>query len=200
MTWPSDLESIGPVPTQIYAVTSSDYEDYTVHAVFSRKEWAEAYIESFNSSGDTDIEPWKLDATDIPGWRPGLLPYEAEVDQTGAIRDIGRKHTHPGNSMRFFYPTPEAEEIFLSLSFLAEDDASARIRCDEMFALAKTKYWQWGRNEQGLYPKRPMRKDDLRWLANWTELVGPTSNPLLNVLTATTGTTTPPEDEDGLDQ
>jgi hypothetical protein len=72
----------------IYIVTSGEYSDYGIDAVFSTRELAEAYIKQFQDKWQTmGVEEWTLDP-----WkkelRKGYKLYSLHMDKAGNTVDI----------------------------------------------------------------------------------------------------------------
>jgi len=70
----------------IYVVTSGEYSDYGIDAIFTSKELAQKFVDSFNS-GYFNIEEWDLDpnATHL---KQNRKPYFLRIDKLGEVYDI----------------------------------------------------------------------------------------------------------------
>jgi hypothetical protein len=79
----------------IYIVTSGEYSDYGINAVFDDKEKAEQWIKEkrvidYLEAGDYDIEEYKLNPTMPDEYRQGMLPYDVWIRRSGDIQTITR--------------------------------------------------------------------------------------------------------------
>ena len=80
----------------VYVLTSGEYSDYSITAVFSSKQLAEQYIAKTNEKyRDWNIEEWVLDeevlAQNIQVWHVGIALDTGEVlEQTEFIRLLSR--------------------------------------------------------------------------------------------------------------
>jgi hypothetical protein len=74
---------------KIYIVTSGEYSDYNINAIFSTEELAQAFIDSFKARSYCDmcIEDYDLDpnANDIKQKR---RPYWVRIDKEGNVDSI----------------------------------------------------------------------------------------------------------------
>lgn len=74
----------------IYVVTSGEYSGYSINALFSTRELAEAYCAAVSESrkgsiyATPEIEEWALDEFS-DRWREGLAPYCIEMLRDGTL-------------------------------------------------------------------------------------------------------------------
>lgn len=68
---------------KIYIVTSGNYSDYRIDAVFSKKENAEEYVQ--NNGSDYRIEDYELDKPIVNGNKLWLISFNLE---NGRIEDV----------------------------------------------------------------------------------------------------------------
>jgi hypothetical protein len=86
--------------TTIYAVSSGDYSDYSVLALFSTQELAQDYVDTIlaGKSYDTPrIEEYELDP-EVPSLRAGLSAWLIGMDRDGNV--IRADQGSPGFRMR----------------------------------------------------------------------------------------------------
>lgn len=78
---------------KVYLVTSGEYSDYRVDAVFSSKELAQKFIDSFKKEekysygGFNDILEMDIDPSELE-IREGLRPYCVTISKEGAISEL----------------------------------------------------------------------------------------------------------------
>jgi hypothetical protein len=78
---------------KIYVVTSGEYSDYHVVAIFSNKDVAEKFNKDMLIE-ENKIEEWELD--NVPEFPVGLYPYHVEMKYDGHVVNINRQ------SMEYF--------------------------------------------------------------------------------------------------
>src|SRR5438309_10228406 len=74
---------------KVFIVTSGEYSDYGIDAVFSTEELAQKFIDSFSKSGyrDMEIEEWKLNPFENH-LKQGRKPFFLRIDKDGNTSDI----------------------------------------------------------------------------------------------------------------
>ena len=76
---------------KIFVVTSGEYSDYSISGIFSTKQLAQKYIDSFGNrdvySSFNKIEVHNLDPFEIE-LRDGYKPYFLRMDKDGNVSDI----------------------------------------------------------------------------------------------------------------
>ena len=68
--------------TTCYAISSGEYSDYQVHAIFTTKEKAEAALPLYGR--DSEIEDFPLDLV-VPEWAPGRHLYRCFKYSSGDV-------------------------------------------------------------------------------------------------------------------
>lgn len=73
----------------IYIVTSGEYSDYGIDAIFSTKELAQKFVDSFNSErwDKLDIEEWDLDPNS-QHLKQNRKPFFLRIDKSGQVTEI----------------------------------------------------------------------------------------------------------------
>jgi hypothetical protein len=126
----------------IYVVTSGEYSDYSINAVFDDEELAKAYRDAFSTKGygsRLEMEEYEANAVEHNGWAPGLFPWNAEIAEDGEIVKLELKPDygwHLGIGDRFKY-ADKSDVIVLLCSFLARDEEHARKIAGERWAKKK---------------------------------------------------------------
>lgn len=75
---------------KVFVVTSGQYSDYGVDAIFTTKELAENFINAFKSDSSYDeknIEEWDLDPYDLH-LKQNRKPYFLRINKNGDTRDL----------------------------------------------------------------------------------------------------------------
>lgn len=71
----------------VYLVTSGEYSDYSIDAVFSTMDLAKAWIALHQNPEEYSVEPWEVDkerdAREITIWRCGILLDTGEIIERG---------------------------------------------------------------------------------------------------------------------
>ena len=77
----------------IYVVTSGEYSDYGINAMFSTQDAAERFVVELNGAryswGTCMIEAWTLDEFAPPADR-GLHPFHVFMWKNGSVADVAR--------------------------------------------------------------------------------------------------------------
>lgn len=126
----------------IYLVTSGEYSDYGIQAVFSKKVLAENFIASFSKNGGSyipTIEEWEMDPKDfiVP---KGYHAYKVSMDKEGNSRSVDTDTSHYfWKNVRFFGKKEIVVECF------ARDEKHAIKIANEkrLFHIASN---SWGKN------------------------------------------------------
>lgn len=69
---------------KIYAISSGSYSDYSVDAVFSTREKAEAYMAAVHHDWN-DVEEYELDPPEAEQLREGLKPWSVDIQRDGTV-------------------------------------------------------------------------------------------------------------------
>lgn len=127
---------------KIYVVTSGEYSDYGICAMFSSREKADRYMEALPNSGYSgynEVEEWDLDAMPDPIER-GLKSYEVQIRRNGEVVSV--KGTN-------YQEQHERREIYWSENEWIKDDRgySQWVPVERHRHLARIVLW--AENEQG---------------------------------------------------
>lgn len=78
----------------MYVVTSGDYSDYGINAIFDTKELAEKYVGCFNTGrwNEMRIEEWSLNPNEVK-LKEGRKAYRVKMDKQGNIIEIEWVHS-----------------------------------------------------------------------------------------------------------
>lgn len=74
---------------KVFVVTSGDYSDYGIDAIFSTRDLAQAFIDAFkaNKWHEMDIEEWDLDPNKIH-FKQNRKPYFLRINKKGDVKDL----------------------------------------------------------------------------------------------------------------
>ncbi len=111
----------------VFVVTSGEYSDYGIDAMFSTRELAQKFIDSFNDKySDMDIEEWDLDPNK-QHLKQNRKPYFLRINKVGDISDLrvcdssfGFKHDIPEAAISYTHGLE-----WMNLHCFADDDNHA---------------------------------------------------------------------------
>ena len=97
-----------------YVVTSGDYSDYRIRAVFSNKKAAEAYVENVRYREYCEIEDWPLNATHehkMPKWQVNMQRHgKAYCFAVDLDEETGNRFQAPTKGQAYMVSTVEAKD------------------------------------------------------------------------------------------
>lgn len=73
---------------KVFVVTSGDYSDYGIEAMFTTRVRAQAYIDAIHLRDANDIEEWELDPLSQE-LESGLSPFRVFMAKDGTVRSAG---------------------------------------------------------------------------------------------------------------
>lgn len=113
---------------KVFVVTSGEYSDYGIDAIFSTKELAQTFIKSFKADGwhDMDIEEWNLDPNKTH-LKQNRKPYFLRINKNGDVIDL----RVVSSSYEFHEDIPDAKISYtrnfewMNINCFADDDNHA---------------------------------------------------------------------------
>lgn len=110
---------------KVFVVTSGEYSDYGIDSIFSTKELAEKFIESFNQTyRNMSIEEWTLDPSEN-AIQTNKKAFWLRIDKDGNTRDLEWCDSAYG----FRGETPSlswtGDKVWLNIYVFANDDKHA---------------------------------------------------------------------------
>lgn len=117
---------------KIYIVTSGEYSDYGIRAIFSTREMADKFKELKGNISNIQVEVFPVDKFEDTT-RKNLAPWEIWIRKNGEIHPLygdNPKHVEEfEEGIKFFKPeiyyVKELQEGFLAVKCLASDEQHA---------------------------------------------------------------------------
>ena len=110
----------------VFVVTSGDYSDYQIRAMFTTKERAETYIKAINLREANDIEEWELDrySDDIDC---GRSPFRVFMAKNGAVRRADKTDYDVDKTCKLvcYFPRTPDSVVELECTCWAKDEEHA---------------------------------------------------------------------------
>lgn len=112
----------------VYVVTSGEYSDYGINAIFSTRELAQSFIDAFKADKwhEMDIEEWDLDPNS-KHLKQNRKPYFLRINKRGDVSDF----EVADSSYSFKKDLPEAEISYtanfewMNINCFADDENHA---------------------------------------------------------------------------
>ena len=112
----------------VYVVTSGEYSDYGIDAIFSTRELAQSFIDAFKADKwhEMDIEEWDLDPNSTH-LKQNRKPYFLRINKRGDVSDLEVADSSYG----FKKDLPEAEISYtanlewMNINCFADDENHA---------------------------------------------------------------------------
>lgn len=128
---------------KVYIVTSGDYSDYGIEAVFDSKKLAEEYINKYKELGFgscKDIEEWNLNPK-TREIKKGFKPYMVRMDHEGILEDIMDKNISWGfdgleDCVRFDY-----KKSMTLFCFAKDENHAVKITNEKRIDYIKSNLW-----------------------------------------------------------
>ena len=113
---------------KVFVVTSGEYSDYGIDAIFSTRELAQNFIDAFKADKwhEMDIEEWDLDPNE-KHLKQNRKPYFLRINKEGKVTDLEVADSSYG----FKQDIPEAEISYtanlewMNISCFADDENHA---------------------------------------------------------------------------
>lgn len=129
---------------KVYVVTSGQYSDYGIDAIFTTKELAEKFIDSFlKMYNEMEIEEWDLNPNE-QHLKQNRKPYFLRINKNGNISDVEQRDS----SFGFKQNIPVAntsythDKLWLNVECFADDEAHAvKIAGEQRARLLASDLW-----------------------------------------------------------
>lgn len=113
---------------KVFVVTSGEYSDYGIDAIFSTRELAQSFIDAFKANKwyEMDIEEWDLDPNKTH-LKQNRKPYFLRINKKGDVSDLSLADSSYG----FNQDMPEAEISYtpnlewMNINCFADDENHA---------------------------------------------------------------------------
>jgi len=112
---------------KVYVVTSGQYSDYGIDAIFTTKELAEKFIDSFlKNYNEMEIEEWDLNPNE-QHLKQNRKPYFLRINKEGNVSDVEQRDSSFGfkQNIPVCNTSYTHDKLWLNVECFADDESHA---------------------------------------------------------------------------